>query len=166
MKQALIAATIALLATAAHAQATTQTLTADVKSAAGETIGAVVLTQAADGVLARVQVHGLTPGWHGMHFHERGDCSAAGFTAAGAHIHHGMAMHGLLNPMGAEMGDLPNLFVGDNGVGASEVFSSRVALKDLRDADGSALIIHANPDDHVAQPIGGAGPRIACALIR
>jgi len=165
MKQALIAAAIALFATAAHAQAAPQTLAADVKNAAGETVGALLLTQASDGMLARVQVHGLTPGWHGMHFHEHGDCSAAGFTSAGGHIHQGAPMHGLLNPMGAEMGDLPNLFVGDNGAGASEVFTSRVALKDLRDADGSALIIHANPDDHRTQPIGGAGPRIACALI-
>ena len=35
----------------------------------------------------------------------------------------------------------------------------------LMDADGSALIVHANADDGLTQPIGGAGERVACALI-
>jgi len=30
------------------------------------------------------------------------------------------------------------------------------------DKDGSALVIHANPDDYKTQPIGGAGARIVC----
>jgi Cu-Zn family superoxide dismutase len=35
----------------------------------------------------------------------------------------------------------------------------------LLDADGSALMIHAGPDDQVTQPIGGAGARVACAAL-
>ena len=77
--------------------------------------------------------------------------------------------HGLLNPDGPEPGDLPNLFVGADGVGEMEAFSTFVSLVDgpnnLLDADGSTLMIHEYPDDHVSQPIGGSGPRIACGLI-
>ena len=75
-------------------------------------------------------------------------------------------MHGLLNPAANETGDLPNLYVGADGVGNAEVFSGLVTLKALKDADGSAVVIHANPDDHMAQPIGGAGARVACAVVK
>jgi len=55
--------------------------------------------------------------------------------------------------------------VGADGVGNTEVYSTLVKLADLKDADGSAVVIHASPDDHMAQPIGGAGARVACAEV-
>ena len=79
--------------------------------------------------------------------------------------------HGLLNPAGDEAGDLPNLFAGQDGAGSAEFFSTTVALTPggsqpaLLDADGSAVVIHASPDDFVSQPIGGAGARVACGVI-
>jgi Cu-Zn family superoxide dismutase len=80
-------------------------------------------------------------------------------------------VHGLLNPDANEAGDLPNLHVAADGAGATEVFSTFVSLggvdgrQDLNDKDGSAIVIHANADDHQTQPIGGAGARIACGVI-
>ncbi len=80
-------------------------------------------------------------------------------------------MHGLLNPAANDAGDLPNIFVAADGTANVEIFSTFVALggvdgrQDLADKDGSALVIHANPDDHATQPIGGAGARIACGVI-
>jgi Cu-Zn family superoxide dismutase len=147
--------------------------TADLKNAGGATIGQVQLWTTPTGVLIRLTVRGLTPGWHGLHLHETGDCSAAGFASAGAHIrmaHTGA--HGLLNPSGPEAGDLPNLFVGADGVGAAEVSTRRVLMTgdgeapSLLDADGSALVVHAAPDDQFTQPTGGSSARIACAVIR
>jgi Cu-Zn family superoxide dismutase len=153
-----------LLATAAFAA---EPVTADLKNGAGETIGKVTLTAAPKGVLMRVEAKGLTPGWHGLHFHEKADCSKSDFTSAGGHTHGGgERQHGLLNPKANETGDLPNLHVGADGSGAAEVFSTLTTLDALKDADGSAVLIHAAADDHLSQPIGGAGARVACAAVK
>ena len=145
---------------------------ATLKDASGATVGRAVLTQGPSGLLIRIEADGLTPGWHGMHIHAVGDCTAP-FTTAGGHVNHGdpKASHGLLNADGPDDGDLPNLFADAEGHAHAEVFTTRARIaRDgpgqwLWDADGSALVIHANPDDHNSQPIGGAGDRVACAVL-
>lgn len=160
-----LAATVALAATAAQAQ--TDPVTTELKNSAGQAMGSVTLTQGPKGVVMRVEAKGLTPGWHGLHFHEKADCSKSDFTSAGGHTHGGgERVHGLLNPEANETGDLPNLYAGADGAGAAEVYTTLTSLKALRDADGSAVVIHANADDHKTQPIGGAGARVACAVIK
>jgi Cu-Zn family superoxide dismutase len=153
-------------------------ITAAIYDTSGSTIGDAVFTQGPKGVLIRISVQPgkLTPGWHGLHLHEKGDCAdrRAGFKASGAHAGHvETVQHGLLNPLGPEAGDLPNLYVADRAPIGAEVFSPYVVLAadarggmtPLLDADGSALILHASVDDHVSQPIGGAGDRVACAAL-
>ena len=172
MKYALAALIATLTAAPAGAADAPATLRIDLKNSAGASVGSALLTEATSGVLARIEVKGLPPGWHGLHFHETGDCSKADFTSAGAHVH-AMAtkVHGLLNPDLNEAGDLPNLYVAADGTGSAELLSTFVSLDGagarpaLRDKDGSALVIHAAPDDYRSQPIGGAGARIACAVI-
>lgn len=162
---ALASATAVFAASGAVAQSNPATF--DLKNASGAVVGKVALTAAPKGVLMRVEAKGMTPGWHGLHFHEKADCSKADFTSAGGHTHGaGDRVHGLLNPKANETGDLPNLYIGADGSGAAEVFTGLTTLAALKDADGSAVVIHAMPDDHLAQPIGGAGPRQACAEIR
>ena len=143
------------------------------KNAAGATVGSVMLTEAPKGVLMRVETMGLTPGWHGLHFHEKADCGTPDFKSAGAHVHStATVVHGLLNPDGNDNGDLPNIFAGADGAATAELYSPLVSLTGaggrpaLLDADGSAVVVHANADDHKSQPIGGAGGRIACGVIR
>ncbi|MBL8555551.1 MAG: superoxide dismutase family protein [Phenylobacterium sp.] len=161
-----VALAAALFATSAFAQAPAS-VTADLKNSQGQTVGAVVLTAAPKGVLMKVEAKGLSAGWHGLHFHEKADCSKSDFTSAGAHVHGtAAAVHGLLNPAANDLGDLPNIHAGTDGAASAEVFTTLVTLDKLRDADGSAVVIHANPDDHMAQPIGGAGPRVACAAVK
>lgn len=141
-------------------------------NAAGARVGRAVLTQGATGLLIRIEAEGLTPGWHGVHIHATGQC-AAPFSSAGAHVNHGepVAPHGLLNAGGPDDGDLPNLFADAGGRVKAEVFTTRARIAAagpgqwLWDADGSALVIHASPDDHASQPIGGAGARVACGVI-
>jgi Cu-Zn family superoxide dismutase len=166
---ALAAATAGSAALAADAP---QTIDVALKGNGGEAVGTVRITGAPKGVLLRVETKGLTPGWHAMHFHEKSDCSKSDFTSAGGHVHtQATLVHGLLNPEANDSGDLPNIHVGADGVGVAEVFSPFVSLKGaaglpaLLDADGSAVVIHASPDDHMTQPIGGAGARVACGAI-
>ncbi len=138
----------------------------------GAEIGKATLTQGATGLLIKVEVAGLTPGWHGIHIHATGQC-AAPFTSAGAHINHTdpKTPHGLLNAQGPDDGDLPNLYAAADGSAKAEFFTTKARISQdgpgqwLWDADGSALVIHANPDDHNSQPIGGAGDRVACAVL-
>jgi superoxide dismutase, Cu-Zn family len=131
------------------------------------------------GVIMRVDVKGLTEGWHAIHLHQIGDCSdgADGFKASGGHVNPDAHEHGLLNANGSERADLPNIFAGADGRATAEIFNGSVALYPseeaaaqagpypLIDTDGFAVIIHASSDDHVTQPIGGAGKRVACAAI-
>lgn len=163
---------LAIAGIALPAAAASPTASIALKGPAGEDLGHASLVQGPRGVLMRIEGKGLTPGWHGLHFHQKGDCSSADFKSAGAHVH-GAATgaHGLLAEGGGEAGDLPNLHVGADGTGAAEVFTTQVTLAGgddrpaLLDTDGAALVVHASPDDHLSQPIGGAGARVACGVI-
>ena len=149
-----------------------QTGQAAIINGAGAEIGKATLTQGPTGLLVKVEATGLTPGWHGIHIHATGQC-AAPFTSAGAHINHTdpKTPHGLLNAQGPDDGDLPNLYAAADGSAKAEFFTTQARISQdgpgqwLWDADGSALVIHANPDDHNSQPIGGAGDRVACAVL-
>jgi Cu-Zn family superoxide dismutase len=160
-------------ATTASAADAPAAATAEIKGADGKTIGTGTITEAPHGVLLKIEAKGLTPGWHGLHFHEKGDCGTPDFKSAGAHVHTtATVVHGLLNPNGNDNGDLPNLYAAADGTAVTEVFSPLVSLKGaggrpaLLDADGSAIVIHASPDDHTSQPIGGAGARSACGVVK
>ena len=133
----------------------------------GKPAGMVSLIEAPKGVLLKVDATGLKPGWHAIHVHEKGDCSDAAFKNAGAHTHAATpAVHGLLNPQANDTGDLPNIWVGSDGTAQAELFTPLLTMAALTDADGSAIVIHANADDHRSQPIGGAGDRVACGVVK
>lgn len=165
---ALAAAAIALPALAAPAS-----VTVDLKGPGGQDLGRATLTEGARGVVARIEAKGLTPGWHGLHFHEKADCSSADFKSAGGHVHdQPTVVHGFLAAGHNDAGDLPNLFAGADGTATAEVFTPFLSLAaggakpGLLDADGSALVIHARADDYASQPIGGAGDRVGCGVIK
>ena len=145
--------------------------TATVIGADGEAIGSALLYQGSNGVVMRLSVSGLAPGVHGMHFHAKGTCDDVedGFKATGGHIMPLGKPHGYMHPEGPHAGNLPNLIVHADGTATVELYTSLVSVFDgaaaLLDEDGSTLIIHENEDDHVTQPIGGAGGRIACGVI-
>ena len=96
-----------------------------------------------------------------------GTCDDVGeFKESGGHHGKVEGAHGLLNPKGPEAGDLPNIWVAPDGSAGYEAFTRLTALDSLLDEDGSAIIIHAQEDDHMTQPIGGAGARVACGVIQ
>lgn len=172
MQIAPIAALFALVSLPALAQEQASA-TGTFRTVERDQAGTVSLSEGPKGVLLRVEVEGLTPGWHGIHFHAVGDCSDEGFQKSGGHTHHEPEKppHGLLNPEGPDDGDLPNIHADENGVAVAELYSPFVTLTgaegraNLLDEDGAAIVIHANPDDHVSQPIGGAGDRVACVVV-
>lgn len=133
--------------------------------AGGAMSGFAAIRDAGDGALVRVDLGGLTPGWHGVHVHMMGDCSDAkdGFKASGGHLDPAGMEHGFAHPSGFEAGDLPNLYAGADGRAVAEFYRSGLSTAMLIDQDGAAIVVHASPDDHETQPIGGAGARVACA---
>jgi Cu-Zn family superoxide dismutase len=146
-----------------------ETARADLVDAWGAGVGTVLLVETPHGVLLRLRVGGLPPGAHGLHVHQVGRCDPP-FTSAGDHFNPGGKKHGLGNPEGMHAGDLPNLHVGRAGDAEVELLAGGVSLSpgpaSLLDADGSALVVHAGPDDHASDPAGKAGDRIACGVIR
>jgi Cu-Zn family superoxide dismutase len=164
---------LALGLAAGAAQAEPASRSSNLVGSDGAVIGKITVTDAPHGVLLRISAEGLKPGWHGLHFHEKADCQGPSFKSAGAHVHGATPVtHGLLNAQANDDGDLPNLFVAADGTVMVELYSTLVSLQGagnrpaLLDADGSAVVIHANPDDYMSQPIGGAGDRVACAPIQ
>ncbi len=142
---------------------------AELVDPSGSVIGKAMFEQTPTGVLMFVEVAGLPPGAHGIHLHAAGSCTPD-FSHATGHINPDGVPHGLRHPDGPDSGDLPNLYVGSDGSAMAEFFTTLVSVAGgdmpaLLDEDGSAVIIHENPDDHVTQPIGGAGGRIACGVI-
>jgi Cu-Zn family superoxide dismutase len=136
----------------------------------------VQLEQRANGVTVSVTLQGVDvvkPGEHGIHLHAVGKCDGPDFTTAGGHFNPGGKKHGARNPEGPHAGDLPNLMVGPGsatqGGYAYQATATGVTLAtgpaSLFDGDGTALVIHANPDDHMTDPAGNSGGRVACAVL-
>lgn len=149
-----------LAGTAAYAQ----DLTAQVMDAASEPRGTVTVSPLlTGGSLIVLDLTGLPPGTHGVHLHETGSCEGPEFTSAGAHIAGGHE-HGVMGQGGAHPGDLPNLHVPENGALKVEYFAPAVTADLLMDGDGSAIVIHADPDDYTTTPTGNSGARIACGV--
>lgn len=189
MTRTLLAALIATVAGSALAQAPTpapapaqpqaaapsaaiQTHEAPITGAKGDQIGKIAIRSSENATVMRIAINagGLTPGWHGIHFHSVGDCSDVGqFQLSKGHVNHENAKHGLLNPEGPDEGDLPNIYANADGSVNAEVSSESIVLagqQGLKNTDGSAVVIHANEDDHASQPIGSAGARVACAVLK
>jgi superoxide dismutase, Cu-Zn family len=126
-------------------------------------------------VHVHLSVSGLKPGLHGVHLHAVGKCETGSpnFVSAGGHFDPGPS--GNMDPDANHpfhMGDLPNLSVGDDGKGTLSGVTTRVTLTDslvtVFDADGTAIIIHGNPDQGITgEPKSGVsgGPRVACGVL-
>lgn len=142
---------------------------ASIIGADGAEIGTANFLDGPNGLMIRVELEpgSLTPGWHGIHLHAVGTCEDVGsYTMSGGHVGKMEGGHGLLNPKGPENGDLPNIWAAADGSAGYEAFTTLDTLGALVDEDGSAIIIHAGEDDGMTQPIGGAGARVACGVIK
>lgn len=165
----LICLSMALSLLAAASVAAGNGAGAELRNAKDEKVGTAVFSAEGKNVKIVVEVHGLTPGLHGMHIHEAGKCEPPEFKGAGGHFNPTGRKHGADNPEGPHAGDLANLMVGEDGMGSMEVIASMVTLDDgpssLFHPGGTALVIHAGPDDFKTDPAGNAGARVACGVI-
>ncbi len=139
------------------------------RNAAGERVGLATLSDSAGALRLGVSVGQLDPGPHGLHFHAQGTCTPPDFASAGPHFNPERKLHGRLNPDGPHLGDLPNLVVGaDGSADTSFAVSSELAAPgphSLLQPGGTAIVIHAKPDDERTDPSGDSGDRVACAVI-
>ncbi|QNP46898.1 superoxide dismutase family protein [Sphingomonas sediminicola] len=117
------------------------------------------------GIMLRINASGFPAGQHGVHLHSVGKCEAPKFTSAGPHWNPTEKKHGHRNPAGYHMGDLGNLGVGADGKLVVALLVPEATLDGIRDADGTALVLHAKADDEVTDPSGNSGDRIACAVL-
>jgi Cu-Zn family superoxide dismutase len=150
---------------------------ATLRDASGRDVGSAEFRSASQGLAVRIRVSGLSAGSHGVHIHTTGTCdpgTTAAFSSAGGHFNPTSKQHGRLNPAGPHAGDLPNIVVDASGNGTLETTAESLTLTDglsaILDADGSAVIVHANQDDERTDTgpsgPGNSGARVACGVIR
>lgn len=159
------------------------TFLAMVTNKSGRTIGTALLEETPKGVLMTVDVKDTgETGWRAIHYHAIADCSPldgeiegkGAFTNSGGHFNPDGTEHGFHHQEGAHAGDMPNIYVHEDGTAKVKILNTFVTLHkqnvegraSLFDEDGSALIIHEGIDDYKSQPSGAAGPRFACAVIK
>lgn len=147
-------------------QGSAQRALATLQTTQGEVAGSATATASEAGVTISLNVEGLPPGPHGAHVHLAGRCDAPTFESAGGHWNPTDAQHGLEGPPGQHAGDMPNLTVNAEGRGSLEYRLQGASFEGLLDADGSAMMIHADADDQRTDPSGASGGRIACGVFR
>lgn len=143
--------------------------TANFTGGDGTLLGTVTVSEDPSGLMMNVSAVGMPAGVHGIHLHEKGMCEGPKFESAGAHWNPGQKQHGRDNPAGPHAGDLANLTVLPDGTAKSSIPVAGAMLASgammLADTDGTALVVHAKPDDNRTDPSGNSGDRIACAVI-
>jgi Cu-Zn family superoxide dismutase len=127
--------------------------------------GTVTFTAVSEGVRVVADIQGLSPGSHGFHVHDFGDCSAPDATSAGGHYAPRGMPHAAPTDAARHVGDLGNVVADSTGVAHLDWVDPLLRLNGEHSVIGRAVIVHANRDDLATQPTGAAGPRLACGVI-
>lgn len=140
-----------------------------IKDANGKTLGWAMVKKTGSGVTVRLTLDHMPPGEHAVHFHQVAKCDGPDFKSAGPHFNPEGKQHGLQNPDGPHAGDMDNFTVDGKGKAAVDLFNKQVNLgsdsRSLFSDGGTAIVIHAKPDDMRTDPSGNSGDRIACGVI-
>lgn len=127
--------------------------------------GTVTFEKVGHGMRVITDLEGLTPGQHGFHIHEYGDCSNSDATSAGGHFNPMHMSHGAPSDKSHHEGDLGNLTAGADGKAHLDWTDPMLSFMGPESILGRSVIVHANADDLKSQPAGNAGPRVACGVI-
>jgi Cu-Zn family superoxide dismutase len=133
----------------------------------GNDVGGIVRFTSMEprGVRIQAEIKGLTPGKHGFHIHQYGDCSAPDGSPAGGHFNPHGGKHGAPDDPGSHVGDLGNLEADSNGIAVYNRINTKIELSGNDSIIGRSIIIHEGEDDLKTDPSGGSGRRIACGVI-
>jgi superoxide dismutase, Cu-Zn family len=140
----------------------------ELKDGQGKSVGDIVVWDQGSGVALQLALHDLTPGEHGIHFHQVPKCEGPDFKSAGGHFNPEGKKHGFDSPDGHHAGDMKNFTVGSDGKAKMKLEDSEVTLKDGPHSlltNGAAIVVHAKADDYKTDPSGNSGDRVACGVI-
>ncbi len=135
-------------------------------SAAGSSVtGTVTFTASGDSVKVVADISGLSPGKHGFHIHEFGDCSSPDGKSAGGHFNPTNHQHGAPDSANRHEGDLGNIEADSSGKVHLDMTDKVLKMTGAESIIGHAVIVHEKADDMKTQPTGDAGGRLACGVI-
>jgi superoxide dismutase, Cu-Zn family len=155
---------ICSLTSLASAQETKKAIAVLHSASGSQVMGTVTFTQMGDTVQVVADITGLTPGKHGFHIHEFGDCSAADASSAGGHFNPMKKPHGAPDATERHAGDLGNVEADSTGKAHLELKDNMLKLSGENSILGRGVIVHEKVDDW-SQPTGNAGGRLACGVI-
>jgi len=127
--------------------------------------GIVRFQEVPAGVRVVADLTGLTPGKHGFHIHEYGDCSADDGTSAGGHFNPAKMPHGSPASVERHAGDLGNIEADTDGKAHLDYVDSKISFTGANSIIGRSVVVHEKEDDLKTQPTGAAGARVACGVI-
>ncbi len=166
-RSALVAALVFVAGCAGMMQAGPSALADLAPTKGNDAKGTVTFSQKGERVLMTANISGLSPGGHGFHVHEKGDCTAEDATSAGGHFNPTGKPHAAPATQDRHAGDMPMLMADASG-NAQLTTDLDVITIDAGMADivGRAVIVHKDADDYETQPTGNSGARVACGVIR
>jgi Cu-Zn family superoxide dismutase len=130
-----------------------------------QVMGTVTFTKTDGGMQVVADITGLTPGQHGFHIHEFGDCSAPDATSAGGHFNPSKNPHAGHDDAKRHEGDLGNIEADSSGKAHLELTDKMMTMSGEKSIIGRGVIVHEKVDDLKTQPTGNAGGRVACGVI-
>ncbi|MFN0069910.1 MAG: superoxide dismutase family protein [Chloroflexota bacterium] len=144
---------------------------AAMRDQSGALVGSIAFVQQNGSVQVRAEAWSIAPGFHGFHVHSVGSCQGD-FASAGGHLNRAPVGHAQHD------GDMPSLFIQMDSSGSLRFETDRFTVADLFDGDGSAVIVHALPDNfgniptrYAPEPdtttlnTGDSGGRVACGVV-